>query len=95
MATKKMRYALCLGVGKVLIFVIVKINNNSISPTKNAKFEGITLIKMLTLFRVGLFGAAHRSRGQKSPLSKVCHSYPTIIKLSTVKLLPKEDPKNR
>ena len=69
-----MRYALCLGVGKVLIFVIVKINNNSISPTKNAKFEGITLIKMLTLFRAGFFGAAHRSGGKKAPsLKSVTH----------------------
>ena len=33
-------------IGKVLIFFIVQYNNNSISSTKRAQFEGITLIKM-------------------------------------------------
>ena len=47
MATKKMRCVLCLEVGKDLISFIVKFNNNSISPTKNDHFKGITLIKML------------------------------------------------
>ena len=34
---------------------------------------------------MGLFGAAHGWRGsKKTPLSKICHTYPTLIKLSTV-----------
>ena len=36
---------------------------------------------------MGLFGAAHGSADQKGPLSKICHTYPTLIKLR------KADPK--
>ena len=45
---------------------------------------------LLTLFRMGLFGAAHGwARETKSPpppphLSKICHTFPTMIKLGTV-----------
>ena len=42
-----MRCELRLIVGKVLIFFIVKLNNNSIRPTKSAQFESFTLIKTL------------------------------------------------
>ena len=44
----------------------------------------------LTLFRIGLFGAAHGwegGGGQKNPsppLPKICYTYPAIIKLGTV-----------
>ena len=37
-------------IGKVLIFFIVQYNNNSISSTKSAQFESITLIKTLIKF---------------------------------------------
>ena len=41
---------------------------------------------MLTLFRVGLFGAAHGWGGEQKapPLPKICHTYPTMMKLGTV-----------
>ena len=40
---------------------------------------------MLTLFRMGFFGAAHGwEGGQKDPLPKICHTYPTMMKLGTV-----------
>ena len=45
--TKKMTSVLCLKVDKVLIFFIVKLNKNSISPTISAQLEGIFLIKTL------------------------------------------------
>ena len=53
---------------------------------------------ILTLFRVGFFGAAHGwwgggGWGQKGPLPKICHTYPAIMKLGSY-TLPKEDPKN-
>ena len=52
----------------------------------------------LTLFRVGLFGTAHRwgggGGGKKAPLPQTCHIYPTMIKLCTVIPYLKEDPKN-
>ena len=50
----------------------------------------------LTQFRKGFFGAAHKWRGAKrppSPLPKICHSYPTMMKLGSY-TLPKEDPEN-
>ena len=41
---------------------------------------------MLTLFRMGIFGAAHRKGGgaKRPPLPNICHTYPTMIKLGTV-----------
>ena len=33
---------------------------------------------------MGIFGAAHGWGGQKGPLSKICDTYPTIMKLGTV-----------
>ena len=39
---------------------------------------------LLTLFRMGLFGAAHGWGSQKGPLPKFCHTYPTMMKLGTV-----------
>ena len=41
---------------------------------------------MLTLFRMGLFGAAHRwGSGQKGPLlPNICQTYPTMIILAIV-----------
>ena len=42
-------------------------------------------IPPLTLFRMGFFGAAHGwEGGQKVPPSKICHTYPTLMKLGTV-----------
>ena len=42
---KRNKCVFCLDVGKVLIFFILKLNNNSISPTKCPQFVCITLIK--------------------------------------------------
>ena len=34
---------------------------------------------------MGFFGAAHGWRGgKKAPLPKICHTYPTMMKLGTV-----------
>ena len=47
----------------------------------------------LTLFRMGFFGAAHGwggEGGKKVPLPKICHTYPTVIKLGTVLPYPKK-----
>ena len=45
-----------------------------------------------TLFRMGFFGAAHGLRGgaKRLPLPKICHTYPTVMKLGTVIPYPKE-----
>ena len=38
--------------------------------------------------QMGFWGAAHKcvcgGRGQKSPFPKICHTYPTMMKLGTV-----------
>ena len=45
----------------------------------------------LTLFRMGLFGTTHGwGRGQKELLPKICHTYPTMMKLGTVIPYPKK-----
>ena len=36
---------------------------------------------LLTLFRLGLFGAVH---GWGASLPKICHTYPTMMKLGKV-----------
>ena len=50
--------------------------------------------KDLTLFRMGFLGAAHEcggEGGQKAPpLPKICHTYPTMMKLSTIILYLKK-----
>ena len=40
-------------------------------------------VNILTLFRMGIFGAAH-GWGGGVPLPKICHTYPTVMKLGTV-----------
>ena len=45
--TEKMRCELYLIIRKVVVFIIVQLNSNSISSTKSAQFEGITLINTL------------------------------------------------
>ena len=44
-----------------------------------------------TLLRMEFFGAAHRCGGgdKKAPLPKICHTYPTMMKLGTVIPYPK------
>ena len=57
------------------------------------KFLGIEIHHTLTLIRIGLFGAAHRWGSQKGPPPKVCHTYPTMMKLGTAISCLKKIPK--
>ena len=41
-------------------------------------------IMILTLFKMGFFGAAHGWGAKKVTPSKICQTYPTIMKLGTV-----------
>ena len=67
----------------------------------NTSFTPISMqdLPMLTLSRMGSFWAAHgRGAGGQTPpppppLPKICHTFPTMMKLSSY-TLPKEDPKN-
>ena len=63
------------------MFSKVIINKHSIST-----YLVLILLKTLTLFRMGIFEAVHGSGDgcKKAPLSKICHTYPTMIKLGTV-----------
>ena len=49
--------------------------------------------QIVTLFRMGFLGAAHEWGAKSPPPSKICHTYPTMMKLGSY-TLPKEDPKN-
>ena len=57
-------------------------------PKHLVAFETVTFwlpCDILTLFRIGLFGAAHgRGEAKRLPLPKICYTYPTMMKLSTV-----------
>ena len=56
-------------------------------------FDPLFLISLLlTLFRMGFFGAAHGwgPPSLKAPLPIICHTYPTIMKLGTVIPYPKK-----
>ena len=45
----------------------------------------ILAANLLTLFSMGFFGAAHGWGGaKKAPLYKICHIYPTMMKLGKV-----------
>ena len=51
-------------------------------------------VTILTLFRMGFFRAAHGcGRGQKGPLSKICHIHPKMMKLGSY-TLPEESLQN-
>ena len=44
----------------------------------------------LILFRMGFFGAAHGWGAKRPALYKICHTYPTMMKLGTVIPYPKK-----
>ena len=46
----------------------------------------VKILIVLTLFRMGIFGAGllMDGGGQKVPLPKICHTHPTMMKLGTV-----------
>ena len=39
--------------------------------------------RSLTLLRMGFFAVAHECGGKKALLPKICHTYPTMMKLCT------------
>ena len=61
----------------------VKLSNLQHDKLKSA-IEGGTEV-VLTLFRMGIFGSAHKWGGgpKKTLLPNICHRYPTIMKLGT------------
>ena len=51
-------------------------------------FSSFPCFIFLTLFRMGVFGAAHGwgwGGGPKGSLPKICHTYPTMMELGTAK----------
>ena len=52
---------------------------------KYSRFILNEVVRYLTLFKMDLFGAAHGwGAGKKTPFLNICHTYPTMMKLSTV-----------
>ena len=62
-------------------------SNNSSAIWQRIVWMCLTILwgRPLTLFRMGFFGAAHGwGEAKKPPLLKICHTYPTMMKLGTV-----------
>ena len=53
---------------------------------KRKKIEHYLKSITLTLFRIGIFAATHRSGvgAKRLPLPNICHTYPTMMKFGTV-----------
>ena len=54
--------------------------------------DEIKSLQSLTLLRSGIFGSAQGWAAIRSSLPKICHTYPTVLKLHSY-TLPKDDPK--
>ena len=48
------------------------------------------MLTIINPIQDGLFRGCSRMRGQKGPLPKICHTYPTVMKLGTVIPYPKK-----
>ena len=48
------------------------------------------MLTIINPIQDGLFRGCSRMRGQKGPLPKICHTYPTMMKLGTVIPYPKK-----
>ena len=57
---------------------------NFYSSLTNKKLVTKNMDMFVTLFRMGFFGAVHGWGPKKTPLPKICHTYPTMMKLDTV-----------
>ena len=44
----------------------------------------MSIITLLTLFKIDIFGAAHEWGAERSLLPKIFRTYPTMMKLGTV-----------
>ena len=51
------------------------------------------MLTIINPIQDGLFRCCSRMRGQKGPLPKICHTYPTVMKLGTVIPYPKRSKK--
>ena len=51
---------------------------------QSALQKELSSLSSLILFRTGSLGVAHRCGGTKVPFPKICHTYPTMMKLGTV-----------
>ena len=74
----------------------MKISTNyfhSLNPLEEEFYDYIKHM-ILTLFRMGFFGAAHGWGSKKPPLPKICRRYPTMMKLGKVIPYPKKIQKN-
>ena len=60
------------------------IRNNSIERKSSIKFLEVILYEHINPIQDGPFRGYSRMGGQKAPLPKVCHTYPTMMKLGPV-----------
>ena len=57
--------------------VLLKLRYILVTSTGSVKYP-------LTLFRMDFFGAAHGWGAKTTPIQKICHIYPTMVKLDTI-----------
>ena len=63
--------------------VLLKLRYILVTSTGSVKYP-------LTLFRMDFFGAAHGWGAKTTPIQKICHIYPTMVKLDTIIPSPKK-----
>ena len=61
-------------------FLLQKKEMNSDSENHRS----VSMLFLLILFKMGLFGAAYGWGPQSDPLPKICHTHPVMMKLDTV-----------
>ena len=68
--------------GKMFPWVMRVFEILLVIPATSARVERSDSV--LILFRMGFFGTAHEWGVKKAPHPKICHTYPTLMKLGTV-----------
>ena len=68
--------------GKMFPWVMRVFEILLVIPATSARVERSDSV--LILFRMGFFGTAHEWGVKKVPQPKICHTYPTLMKLGTV-----------
>ena len=68
--------------GKMFPWVMGVFEILLVIPATSARVERSDSV--LILFRMGFFGTAHEWGVKKAPHPKICHTYPTLMKLGTV-----------
>ena len=76
-----------------IVIVPIIFGSSFLKPILNSVTVSKQKLESLSPIQDGHFWATHRWGAKRPPLLKICHTYPTMMKLGSY-TLPKEDPKN-